>query len=52
MSKTKIWCCTRKCFMSTKKVDVARNSVSCRQKQDIAEKNYFVLKKVNLKSWI
>ena len=34
-------------YVKEKKIDVARKSVSCRQKQDgAAQKNYFVLKKV------
>ena len=41
------WCCTKKYFMSTKKVDVAQESILCRQKQDdAASKNYFGRKKV------
>ena len=61
MSKTEIWCCTKKYFLLKKKFDVKQDVISCRQKQvdgarksvscqqkkiDVAGKKYFMLTKV------
>ena len=47
VSKKKIWCCTKKCFISTKKMLMLhKKSISCRQNKMMLHKKIFCAQKV------